>query len=128
MNINQTIILRGFVSKEFHIYSLFVGKNAKEAKVGNFTLAIQNGKDSADFLPITVFSPTCDLIERFTQVGTQLLIRCNLRNNVYKKKDGEDTLYCGGIQIICEEFQVLSQPTKKIEENLKKGNKKEKTV
>lgn len=125
MNINQTILLRGYVSKEYKTYSSFSGRNATESKVGSFTLGISNGKDTADFLPITVFSPTCDLIERFTQVGTQLLIRCNLKNNVYKKKNGNDTIYCGGIQIICEEFQVLSQPPEKKE---KKSNKKEKTV
>ena len=120
--INQTVILRGYVSKEVITYGKFIGKDGKESKVGMLSLGVQNGTDKADFLPITFFGHTCDLIAEFTKIGTQLLLSCKLKNNVYKKNNE----YKGGVQIICDEFQILSQP--KNEKNEEKSNKKRKTA
>lgn len=120
--INETIILRGYVAKEVVIYGNFIGKDGKESKVGTLSLGIPNGTDKADFLPITFFGHTCDLIDEFTAKGTQLLLNCKLKNNVYKKNDE----YKGGVQIICDEFQILSQPQN--EKNEEKSNKKRKTA
>lgn len=117
--INQTVILRGYIAKEVAVYANFVDKNGKESKVGNVLLGIQNGTDKADFLPITFFAHTCELIEKYTQIGTQLLVSCRLKNNVYKKNEE----YKGGLQIICDEFQILSQPKEK-EKKEEKRNKK----
>lgn len=121
MNINQTIILRGYIAKEMAVYSNFIGKNGKESKVGSFSFGVQNGSEKADFLPITAFGQACDLIQKYTQVGTQLLLSCRLQNNIYKKREGKEDVYKGGIQIICEEFQILSQPKEKEEKSYKKG-------
>lgn len=120
--INQTIVLRGYVAQEVSVYSCFIGKDGKESKVGTLSLGVQNGTNKADFLPITFFGHTCDLINKFTVKGTQLLLGCKLKNNVYKKDDE----YKGGVQIICEEFQILSQPkNEKAKEN---SNKKRKSA
>lgn len=117
--IDQTIILRGYVSKEIIAYGNYTGKDGKEAKVGTLSLGVQNGTDKSDFLPITFFGHTYELIDKFTKKGTQLLLSCKLKNNLYKKNDE----YKGGVQIICDEFQILSQP-----KNEEKSNKKRKTA
>lgn len=112
-NINQTIILRGYVAREVKVYSHYIGKNGETCNVGQLTLGVSNSTENSDFLPITLFGRQCDLIEKYSHVGTQLLLGCSLKNNIYTKKSGKDTIYCGGVQIIAENFQVLSQPNKK---------------
>ena len=116
-NINQTIILRGYIAKEVNIYSHYINKNGQTCNVGQLTLGVSNGTESADFLPITMFAKQCDLLSQYC-VGTQLLLGCSLKNNIYTKKSGNDTVYCGGIQIIAHNFQVLSKPkrNKKVED------------
>lgn len=112
-NINQTIILRGYVAKEVKVYSHYIGKNGQTCNVGQLTLGVSNGTENADFLPITMFGKQCDLLAQYSRIGTQLLLGCSLKNNIYTQKSGKDTVYCGGIQIIADGFQVLSQPNKK---------------
>lgn len=112
-NINQTIILRGYVAKEVKVYSHYIGKNGETCNVGQLTLGVNNSTENSDFLPITLFGQQCNLIEKYCRVGTQLLLGCSLKNNIYTKKSGKDIIYCGGVQIIAENFQVLSQPNKK---------------
>lgn len=121
-NINQTVILRGYVAKEVNVYSNYRDNNGKDLSVGSLTLAIQNSTNDSDFIPITVFANTCELLKKYTKKGTQILMSCKIKNNIYTKKEGNKTVYKGGIQIQCEEFQILSQP---IEE---KSNKKGKHV
>ncbi len=107
--INQTVILRGYVAKEVKVYSTYKEKG-RIANVGNLTLAIQNGTDNADFIPITLFGKICDLLEQYTTKGTQLLLSCMIKNNVYTKEIDGEKVYKGGIQVQCEEFQILGQP------------------
>lgn len=112
-NINQIIILRGYVAREVNVYSHYIDKNGQTCNVGQLTLGVNNGTENSDFLPITMFGKQCDLIKKYSRVGTQLLLGCSLKNNIYTKKTGKDTIYCGGVQIIAQDFQVLSQPNKK---------------
>lgn len=108
-NINQTVILRGYVAKEVNVYSNYKEKG-NVANVGSFTLAIQNSTEDADFIPITLFGKICDLMEQYTMKGTQLLLSCKIQNNVYTKEVNGEKIYKGGIQVQCEEFQILGQP------------------
>lgn len=108
MNMNMNILLRGFVSKEIRVYGSYVDKQGKTQKVSELTLAIRDShnKEHVEFIPVTFFNQT-ELLQKYTTVGSQLLILCSLKQNTYTKQNQK--VYAG-IQLIGEEVQFLSSP------------------
>lgn len=76
------VILLGRLTKNLDIKSF--GENKR---VGNFTLAVQrnNDKDKVDFIQCTVWNKTVDIMERYTNKGSQVLVEGEI--NIDKVKD-----------------------------------------
>ena len=65
-------------------------KEVGTTKVLNNCLAVKREfkKDESDFVNITAFSKTAELINTYTSKGSQLLIEGRLQIDNYKDKDG----------------------------------------
>ena len=65
-------------------------KEAGQTKILNNCLAVKREfkKDESDFINITAFSKTAELINTYTSKGSQLLIEGRLQIDNYKDKDG----------------------------------------
>lgn len=113
-NMNMNVILRGYVAQPVKQISSFE-KKGKECNMGVITLAVKphSASDKTEFLPITVFDKVYNLLEKYTEVGSQILVSCTLHNNTYKKivKGKEKTEY-RGLQIIGQDITFLSSPRK----------------
>lgn len=111
MNINNNAVIRGHLVKAVQL-SHYNDAEGNKRPIGRFTLAVKSGsnRDDVQFLPITIFQGA-DVLAKYTQKGSQLLVSCTLRNNTYTKKvkGKEQTIY-GGIELVCSGFEFLSNP------------------
>ena len=56
----------------------------------NFGLAVQRDKEVTDFINISAFGKTAQLINKYCKKGDKLLIEGNLRQQNYTDKDGKN--------------------------------------
>ena len=78
------VILTGGIVREHEL------KDAGTTKVLNNCLAVKREfkKDETDFINITAFSKTAELINDYTSKGSKLLVTGRLQIDNYKDKDG----------------------------------------
>lgn len=77
------IILIGRLTKDAETRQTQSGKT-----VTNFTLAVSDGKDKAQFFNCQAWEKTGELISQYTQKGSQIAIEGKLSNRSWDKPDG----------------------------------------
>ena len=86
--------------------------------VCDFNLAVRRDKDTADFIPCTVWNNYASTLKKYCQKGDMIAVEGRLESNIYENKDGEKrTKY--SVLVDKLEFLVLkaTKPTEKEEEN-----------
>jgi single-strand DNA-binding protein len=76
------VILFGRLTKDLEVKGYGEGK-----KVGNFNLAVNRNMDreKVDFIQCTVWNKTCEIMEKYTNKGSQILIEGEI--NIDKVND-----------------------------------------
>ncbi len=80
----NNIVISGTIVREHEL------KDAGQTKVLNNCLAVKREfkKDETDFINITAFAKTAELINEYTSKGSKLLVTGRLQIDNYKDKDG----------------------------------------
>lgn len=72
--------------------------------IAKFTLAVYRSKDDTDFIPITAFGKTAELIEQYVSKGRKLAVSGNLKTGSYD--DNGNKVYT--IDVIAEQIEFLN--------------------
>lgn len=81
-----------------------------QTAVARFTVAVnrqvskESGQPAADFIEVTAFGKTAELIERFFTRGKQIALEGRIRNNRYEDKHG-NMVYT--YQVIAERIEFV---------------------
>lgn len=79
--VNQVILL-GRMTRDIEIRETPSGK-----AVGNFSLAVNRGKEEVDFIEMTAWEKTAEIMAQYTQKGSQLVVVGSLRQETWEDKD-----------------------------------------
>lgn len=80
----NSVVLRGRLVAKPEI------KEAKDAKVVNVTVAVdREGKEGVDFIPLVAFNKSAELLAKYCDKGSNVLVDGQLRANNYEDKDGK---------------------------------------
>lgn len=111
INLNNQVTLRGYLVKAVQLSFYNDAKGEKRA-IGRFTLAVKSGnRDDVEFIPVTVFGSGAETLSKYTNKGSQLLCSCMIRQNTYQKKvKGKTETIYGGLELVCQGFEFLSNP------------------
>ena len=60
-----------------------------ETTVANFGIAVDRGKEEADFFNVTAFNKTAIFVEKYLKKGTKVAITGQLRTDSYTNKNGQ---------------------------------------
>ena len=82
------VVLVGRLTKEAEIksYQSQSGMNS----LARFTLAVTRDKDNTDFIPCTAFGKTAEIIEKYTDKGSQIAVDGTLKQNRWTTQSGEN--------------------------------------
>jgi len=80
---NNLVILIGRITKDLELRTTTNGKSALEVNI-----AVNNGKDDTTFVRTTAFGTTADIINKYCKKGSQIGLRCMIRNNNWEDKEG----------------------------------------
>lgn len=84
-------------------------KETGDYSVGRFTIAVDRGKDKeADFIPITTFGKTTDIVERFVRKGKMVGVSGKITTGKYDK-DGT-TVYT--TEVTANRIHIIEWPDK----------------
>ena len=86
-------------------------------KVAKFTVAVNrefksDGTKISDFIPVTVFGKSAEVISQYASKGTRILIEGRLQVSKYTTRDGKNVT---STDVIADKFEFLS-PVKKKDE------------
>ena len=73
--------------------------------VAKFTLAVDRQKDEADFIRITAWDKTAELVEKFLNKGRQVAINGRIQTGSYEGKNG--TVYT--TEVIADRVEFLGR-------------------
>ena len=70
--------------------------------IARFTLAVnrrykRDGEPDADFVPITCFGKTAEIVEKYFRKGMKMDVEGRIQTGSYKNKDGNTVFTCGVI-------------------------------
>jgi single-strand DNA-binding protein len=82
MGIN-VVVLMGRLTKEPEIRSTTSGKS-----VASFTLAVDRNRDEADFINISAWDKTAELVQQYCHKGSQVTLIGRIQVRSYDAKDG----------------------------------------
>lgn len=85
----NNIILIGRLTKDVMMNSTQGG-----SLVANFTLAVnrpksKNGEQSADFISCVAWNKTAEILEKYTQKGSQIAVSGSIQTRSYDNKEGK---------------------------------------
>ena len=105
---SNTVSLTGRLTNDIKV------REAKNSKVGHFTIAVQRkfGEKEADFIQVTVFNKVAENMEKFTSKGDLVVVVGRLQTSNYEK-DGQ-TVYV--TQVVSNDITFLE--TKHNKENV----------
>ena len=72
--------------------------------IAKFTLAVYRSKDDTDFIPVTAFGKTAELIERYVSKGRKLAVNGNIKTGSYD--DNGNKVYT--MDVIAEHIEFLN--------------------
>ena len=100
------VTISGVVVREHEL------KDAGTTKVLNNCLAVKREfkKDETDFINITAFSKTAELINNYTSKGSKLLVTGRLQIDNYKDKDGNART---SAKVIVDRIEFIGSKTNK---------------
>lgn len=99
------VILLGRLTKDSETRQTTTGQT-----VVNFTLAVQDGKDQAQFINCQAWNKTGEIISQYTAKGSQIAIEGKIQNRSWDKKDGTKG-YATDIIVFQVELLGSKQPT-----------------
>ena len=79
------------------------------------TIAIRRDKDNTDFVNFTAFGKTAELLSKYTNKGSKILIEGEIRTGKYEKDS--KTVYTS--DIVVNTIELLSKPDQKEETQTK---------
>lgn len=85
----NNVILIGRLTKDVMMNSTQGG-----SLVANFTLAVnrpksKNGEQSADFISCVAWNKTAEILEKYTQKGSQIAVSGSIQTRSYDNKEGK---------------------------------------
>lgn len=80
------VILMGRLTKQADLRSTPTGKS-----VVNFTLAVPNGRENADFINCSAWGKTAEVISSYTTKGSQIVAEGRLQTSSYDNPNGTKT-------------------------------------
>lgn len=85
----NNVILIGRLTKDVMMNSTQGG-----SVVANFTLAVnrpksKNGEQSADFISCVAWNKTAEILEKYTQKGSQIAVSGSIQTRSYDNKEGK---------------------------------------
>lgn len=110
MAINNHVHLSGRLGKDIEI------KVAKDHKVAQICMAVQQNKDEVDWIYVNVWDKQADYLDRFAKKGTLVAINGKIKMSKYQDKDGKTHTQQ---QINATEVSILAdwKDSKKAESN-----------
>lgn len=81
------VVLVGRLTKEAEIKSYQTSNGI--SCLARFTLAVNRDKDNTDFIPCTAFGKTAEIIEKYTNKGSQIAVDGMLKQNRWTTQSGE---------------------------------------
>lgn len=81
------VVLIGRITKEIEP-KYFENANGG-GKVVTFSLAVQRDKENADFINCRAWNKTVDILERYTNKGSQIAVEGSLRQRSWETREGE---------------------------------------
>ena len=83
----NSVILSGRITRDAEI------KGDGDKKRATYTLAVDRGKDAADFVPCVCFGKTADFAEKFCKQGQKFVVSGKINSGNYEKEDGAKVYY-----------------------------------
>ena len=78
----NNVNLLGRISTDLNI------RESNNKKILNFSIAINDNKDKASFIPVTAFDSVAENISKYQKKGNQIGISGFLQDNTYTDKEG----------------------------------------
>jgi len=99
----NTSVLQGNITKDIELM-----KTASGVSVCKFTIAVTRPykKDETDFIRVTAWRKTAELISEYFRKGSKILIRGWIRTDSYDDKDGKKVYTT---EVIAEEFDFIDK-------------------
>ena len=107
------VIAKGNMTDDPRIVHTTTGKTKAE-----FTLALNRGKDGADFPRFVAWEKTAELIENWCHKGTALLVEGHIQTGSYEGKNGK--IYT--TDVICDRVEFCDKKPKDGSEGQPKEN------
>ena len=86
-----------------------------ELAISNFTIAVNNGKDNANFIRCTAFGKRAEVIAEYFKKGSGISVCGHLQNSQYEKEGV--TVY--SLDVIIEDFTFVDKKESTLEEEVK---------
>jgi single-strand DNA-binding protein len=114
---NKAIII-GRMTKDIELRYTTSGK-----AVGDFTLAVNNGKDkAADFIDCTVWNKLAELCKQYTAKGSKLLVEGKISVDNYTNSNGDKRK---SFKIIANNIRFLSKSNNAANDTPQDGSEEE---
>lgn len=78
------VILSGRITNDLEI------KMTKETEILTFGIAVQRDKDKADFINVTAFNKTAEMLKNYCGKGDKILVEGALHQSNFTDKDGKN--------------------------------------
>lgn len=104
-SLNNVCIFRGYLASNPKL-SYYDAQDGSKAAMARLSLAVRNGfdKDSATFLPMTVFGKQAETLCQNASKGTQLLVGASIRQSSFFRGDKKEYR----LEIIVNSYEYLS--------------------
>lgn len=79
----------------------------EERRVANFVLAVDRGREGADFFRVSVWNKQAELCSRFLQKGQRIGIDGRLRSRSWEDTDGKRQ---SAVDVVATRVEFLSPP------------------
>jgi single-strand DNA-binding protein len=94
----------GRMTKEAEIKSYQTQKGL--SSMARFTLAVTRDREHTDFIPCTAFGKAAEIIEKYTEKGSQIGIEGSVKQNTWQTQSGENRSSLG---VVVQSVNLLSQ-------------------
>lgn len=117
--INKFIAI-GRMTKEAEIKSYQTQKGL--SSLARFTLAVTSDREHTDFIPCTAFGKTAEIIEKYTEKGSQIGIEGSIKQNTWQTQSGENRSSLG---VVVQNVNLLSKKKQPKEEQVSQTTRDE---
>lgn len=97
------VILSGRITNELEI------KIANEKEILSFGLAVQRDKEKTDFINITAFGKTAEIVANNCNKGDKIMLEGSIRQSTFKDKDGNNRV---NYSVIMERLEFIDSRKK----------------